>query len=103
MSAAIVGRGLKMARHELEQVRADLELTTTQMAEFARQRDAATERLMLVERQRDALAEMLETLLSALEDERDVNWNGGPNLAMRLTCEHGPKIRAALAAVKGGG
>jgi hypothetical protein len=46
------------------------------------------------------LLSLLEELSKRLDDEADINWNGGPNLAMRLRSELGNRIDAALATAR---
>ena len=55
--------------------------------------------LAKVTKQRDDLAGALEALAATIDEECDIDWNGGPNQAMRLVNEHGDRVSRALKAV----
>lgn len=39
---------------------------------------------------------LLTEILERLNDEADIDWSGGPNLAMRLQSQFGARIEAAI-------
>lgn len=48
-------------------------------------------------RERDAALVLLHQLSERLYEEHDIGWHGEPNLAMRITNDHGNDIAMCLA------
>lgn len=54
------------------------------------------ETLLRASIERNDARALLREILAALDDEADIGWSGGPNLAMRLRSQFGDRIEALI-------